>query len=110
MRLLEESNWTVHVSERAARLPKGHNILERILNERIVEVVARWNRVPLHCNSLPDVQLCHRATVPISVLPLFMDSLQHAEPRIRSTQPPEEVENLLSEEQHASLSKIKGVC
>ena len=27
---LEKSNWTVHVSERAARLPKGHNILERI--------------------------------------------------------------------------------
>ena len=51
---LEESNWTVHVSERAARLPKGHNILDRVLNKRIVEVVARWSRVPLHCNSLPD--------------------------------------------------------
>ena len=32
-RPLEESNWMVHVSERTARLPKGHNILECVLNE-----------------------------------------------------------------------------
>ena len=38
---LEESNWTVHISQRAAHWLKGHNILEHILNERIVEVVAR---------------------------------------------------------------------
>ena len=49
----------VHICERAARLPKGHNILERVLNERIVEVVACWSHVPLHCNSLADMQLCH---------------------------------------------------
>ena len=57
-RPLVKSNWTVHVSERAARLPKGHNILGHVLNERIVKVVARWSRVPLHCNSLADTQLC----------------------------------------------------
>ena len=79
-----------------------HNILERVHNERIVEVVARCGRVPLHCNSLADAQLCHWAKVPISVSPLFMDSHQHAETQN------EEVENL-SEEQHAPLSKIKGV-
>ena len=45
---LEESNWTAHVSERAARLPKGHNILGLVLNKRIVKVVARWSHVPLH--------------------------------------------------------------
>ena len=76
-RPLEESNWTVHVSERAARLPKGHNILGRVLNERIVGVVACWSRDPLHRNSLADMQLCHWAKVPISVSLLFMDSLQH---------------------------------
>ena len=78
-RPLEESNWTAHVSERAARLPKAHSILGRVLNERIVEVVARRSRVPLHCNSLADAQLCHWAKVPIPVSPLFMDTLQHAE-------------------------------
>ena len=61
--LLEESNWMVDVSERAARLPKGLNILERILKERIVEVVAHWSCVPLYCNSLADTQLCHWAKV-----------------------------------------------
>ena len=69
----------VHVSKRAARRPKGHNILGRVLNEQIVEVVACWSCVPLHCNSLADVQLCHWAKVPSSISSLFMDSLQHAE-------------------------------
>ena len=49
----------VHASERAARLPKGHTILEHVLNERIVKIVARWSCVPLHCNSLANTQLCH---------------------------------------------------
>ena len=31
-RPLEESTWMVHVSERAARLPKGHNIAALVLS------------------------------------------------------------------------------
>ena len=101
----------VDVSERAARLPKGHNILERVLNERIVEVVARWSCVPLYCNSLADARLCHWAKVRTyfrrATLYGLTTARRNPESGVHNSQ---RGGNLLSEEQHDPLSKIKGVC